>query len=591
MEEKSRIKTFSRLLDFLRPHWRKVLTGVVSLTVVALLDLIPARVYGFIVDKLLINKANTPLNDRLRLLGLIAIGLVLLKIISATFDRIRACVMHILGERFIMDLSRKIYEHVQTLSLTFFESQQTGEVMSRVTNDCQVVEEFVTHVADTVIADVLKVILIVIILFCLNPTLAFVTLIPVPLLGYVSFRYSRRVRKMYRACRERYAAINAKLQDNLSGIRVIKSFAREDYEYGRYSQETLDYFNMRVNVINIWTIFMPLTQLIVGFDAILLWWYGGGMIVRQEMTLGIFMSFIFYMGMFHPPVLNIARINDTIQRALAAADRIFELLDTKPDLEDAPDAKPIPPITGSVTFDNVHFSYATGEEVLSGINIHAKPGQIVALVGRSGAGKTSIVNLIPRFYDPSKGRILIDGIDVRTVTQQSLRSQIGIVLQETFLFNGTIRENILYGRLDATEEEMIKAAKAAHADEYIVKMPQGYDTEIGERGIKLSGGQKQRLAIARAILANPRILILDEATSSVDSESEYLIHKAMDRLMQDRTTFVIAHRLSTIKHADIIITLEHGQIVEVGDHKTLLDLDGTYSQMYEAQYKLESELS
>lgn len=591
MEEKNRIKTFRRLVDFLRPHWRKVLIGVVSLTVVSLLDLIPAKVYGFVIDKLFLNKLHMSLNGRLHILGLIAIGLVLLKIIGAVFDRTRAAVMHTLGERFIMDLSRKIYEHVQTLSLTFFESQQTGEVMSRVTNDCQVVEEFVTHVADTVIADALKVILIVVILFCLNTRLAIVSLIPMPVLGYVSFRYSRRVRKMYRECRERYAAINAKLQDNLSGIRVIKSFARENYEYGRYSKETLDYFNMRVNVISIWTLFMPLTQLIVGFDALLLWWYGGGMIIGQEITIGTFMSFIFYMGMFNQPVLNIARVNDNIQRALAAADRIFELLDTEPDLKDVPDAQPIPPITGSVTFDNVHFSYATGEEVLSDINIHAKPGQIVALVGRSGAGKTSIVNLIPRFYDPSSGRVLVDGIDVRTVTQQSLRSQIGIVLQETFLFNGTIRENILYGRLDATEEEMIEAAKAAHADEYIVEMPQGYDTEIGERGIKLSGGQKQRLAIARAILANPRILILDEATSSVDSESEYLIHKAMDRLMQNRTTFVIAHRLSTVKHADIIVTIEHGQIVEVGDHKTLLDQDGTYSQMYAAQYKLESELS
>lgn len=591
MVEKNRVKTFSRLVDFLRPHWRKVLIGVIALTTVTLLDLVPGRVYGLIIDELFINKRNIPVDERTRLLSLVVAGLITLHIITAILNRTRAYVMHALGERFILDLSRKIYGHVQSLSLTFYESQQTGEVMSRVTNDSQVVEEFVTHAADTVIADVLKVVLIIVILFYLNPMLALVTLIPVPILGLITYRYSRRVRKMYRACRERYAAINAKLQDNLSGIRVIKSFAREDYEYNRFSGEVLDYYNMRITVIRIWTLFMPLTQLVVALGAVLVWWYGGGMIIGQKITIGTMMSFIFYTGMFHQPVSSIARVNDTIQRALAAADRIFELLDTESDLQDAPNAKPIPPINGSVTFDNVYFSYATGEEVLSGININAKPGQIVALVGRSGAGKTSIVNLIPRFYDPSSGRILVDGIDVRTVTQQSLRSQIGIVLQETFLFNGTIRENILYGRLDATEEEMIQAAKAAHADEYIVEMPQSYDTEIGERGIKLSGGQKQRLAIARAILANPRILILDEATSSVDSESEYLIHKAMDQLMQGRTTFVIAHRLSTVKHADVIVTLEHGRIVEVGDHKTLLEQDGTYSQMYEAQYRLEGELA
>jgi len=319
--------------------------------------------------------------------------------------------------------------------------------------------------------------------------------------------------------------------------------------------------------------------------------YGGALVVMGQASFGTILAFVFYLEIFYRPVANIARINDTIQRALAAADRIFEVLDTEPDLSDAPDAKEMPPIKGSVVLENVYFKYSSGEEVLKDINIRAEPGQIIALVGRSGAGKTSIVNLIPRFYDPSSGRVLVDGIDVRTITQQSLRKQIGIVLQDTFLFNGTVRENIMYGRLDATEDEMIEAAVAAHADIFIKDMPNGYDTEIGERGVKLSGGQKQRIAIARAILANPRILILDEATSSVDSESEYFIHRAMDRLMQGRTTFVIAHRLSTIKHADAIVTLEHGRIIEVGDHRTLLERDGTYSQLYEAQYRLDEELT
>jgi subfamily B ATP-binding cassette protein MsbA len=385
--------------------------------------------------------------------------------------------------------------------------------------------------------------------------------------------------------------MNAKLQENLSGIRVIKSFAQEDKEYGSFSEDAEQFYGIRVRVIRLMSIFMPTTELMVELGGAALLAYGAVLAILGHVSLGTVVAFVAYVGMFYMPVRNISQVNDTIQRALAAADRIFELLDTEPDLADAPNAIEMPEIKGKVTFENVRFKYATGEEVLSGINIHAEPGQIIALVGRSGAGKTSIVNLIPRFYDPNDGRILIDGIDVKTVTQQSLRAQIGIVLQDTFLFNGTIRENILYGRPDATEEEVFEAAKAAHADVFITEMPNGYDTEIGERGIKLSGGQKQRMAIARAILADPRILILDEATSSVDSESEYLIHKAMDRLMEGRTTFVIAHRLSTVKHADLIVTLEHGKIVEVGDHKSLLEQDGTYSQMYEAQYRLDGELA
>jgi subfamily B ATP-binding cassette protein MsbA len=386
--------------------------------------------------------------------------------------------------------------------------------------------------------------------------------------------------------------MNARLQDSLSGIMVIKSFAREDYEYDRFAREAEEVYDMRVNVIRMWTGFFRLITVSSGIGVYTVLAVGGWIHITNpaSLSLGTLFAFAAYIGMFYQPVSNIARVNDTIQRALAAADRIFEVLHTEPDLVDAPDAIEMPPIKGAVTFENVSFAYSSGEEVLKDINLHAEPGQIIAIVGRSGAGKTSFVNLIPRFYDPTRGRVLIDGIDVRTVKQQSLRRQIGMVLQDTFLFNGTVRENLLYGKLDATEEEMIEAAKAAYADSFIREMPNGYDTEIGERGIKLSGGQKQRIAIARAILADPRIMILDEATSSVDSESEYYIHRAMDQLMQGRTTFVIAHRLSTIRHADIIVTLESGRVVEIGDHNTLMERNGTYSHLYEAQYRFEDEL-
>ncbi|MBI2844807.1 MAG: ABC transporter ATP-binding protein [Armatimonadetes bacterium] len=592
MAEQSKIRTFSRLLKFLRPHWRSVSVGISALVCVTMLELIPPLAWRKIVDDLLVPDSITPASERLQALSLIAVGLLVLHIAIAGFSRTRAFVMHILGEKFILDLRRMIYSHLQKLSLTFFETRQTGEVMSRVTNDSEVVEEFVTHAADTLIADALKVAAIVVILFRLSAPLAMVTMIPVPILGLIVFKYSRKVRKNYRLSRERLGDMNARLQDNLSGIRVIKSFAREEHEYQRFSREAEDYYRMRVEIIRMWTSFFPVTQLVVMLGMVAMWWFGGRLVILhpEKIGLGTVVAFVGYIGMFYQPVANIARINDTIQRALAAADRIFEVLDTEPDLTDALGAVEMPPVKGSVTLEDVHFRYATGEEVLSGINVHCEPGQIVALVGRSGAGKTSIVNLIPRFYDPSQGRILIDGVDIRTVKQQSLRAQIGIVLQDTFLFNGTIRENIAYGRLDATEEEIVTAARAANADSFIRELPQGYDTEVGERGIKLSGGQKQRTAIARAVLADPRILILDEATSSVDSESEYLIHRAMDHLMRGRTTFVIAHRLSTVRHADLIVTLESGRIVEVGDHKSLLEREGIYSQMYDAQYRLDGEL-
>lgn len=611
MGKSNRSRTVFKLLAFLKPHWRTVTLGMSALMMVTLLEFVPPLGPKFIIDRLLVktdglNPHSTiaalvhlisPHADQVqqRLIALFAVitGLLLLVATIMLLRKAQTLIMHVLGEKFILDLRRRMYAHLQKMSLTFYETRRTGEVMSRVTNDSEVVEEFVTHVADTLVQDPFRVIGIALILLHLCPSLALVTFIPIPLLAFITYKYGRRVRGVYRSTRERLADMNAKLQDNLSGIRVIKSFAREDHEYKRFAEEAEEVYDMRVGVIRLFTTFSQVTNVAGTVATLMVWGYGGYMAIRHPdmLSLGTLFAFTAYIAAFYQPVTNIARVNDTIQRALAAADRIFEVLETEPDLDDAANAIEMPPIKGAVTFEDVYFSYATGEEVLSGIKIQAEPGQIVALVGRSGAGKTSIVNLIPRFYDPIEGRILVDGIDVRTVKQQSLRSQIGIVLQDTFLFNGTIRDNILYGRLDATEEEVIEAAKAAHAHDFIMEMSDGYNTEIGERGVKLSGGQKQRMAIARAILADPRILILDEATSAVDSESEYLIHRAMDKMMQGRTTFVIAHRLSTIKHADVIVTMEDGRIVEVGDHRTLIESEGTYSQMYAAQYRLDEELS
>lgn len=575
------MKTFRRLVQFLKPHWKTVLVGVTALTGVTLISLLPPLFTREIIDKVIKHPPGVSQSYLMHRLIILGVGLAGVHLAIGLLSFLRMFVMHVLGEKFILDMRRRTHQRLQSLSLSFFESRQTGEIMSRVTNDSEVVEEFVTHAADTVVADVLRLLVTIGILFWLSPKLALVAMIPAPIFALATYTFGRVVKKMWRAVRDQLAQINARLEDGLSGIRVIKSFTREDYECERFDREATEYYNARVRIIRIWTVYAPSIDYMVQATTAVVSAYGAWLVVTGDISLGTMVAFTQYMMGFFQPIGNISRVNDTIQRSLAAADRIFEVLDAEQEVKDAPNAKEMPKIRGEVVFNNVCFKYSSGERVLSNINIYAKPGDTVALVGPSGAGKTSIVNLIPRFYDPESGAVLVDGIDIRTVTQQSLRRQIAIVLQDTFLFNGTVKENIRYGRLEANDAEVEEAALAANAHEFILGLPEGYDTHIGERGIKLSGGQKQRVAIARAILADPKILILDEATSSVDSESEYAIHKAMERLMQNRTTFVIAHRLSTIKHADSIIALQEGRIVETGDHKTLLAADGAYSQMYE----------
>ena len=585
---KNKRAAFGRLVMYLKPHKGSVAIGLTTNICIGILAAVPPPLFRTITDRVILGHAGT--DARIALLLRCMFLLLAVHGVIAVMGFVRAYVMHMLGEKIIMQVRKDVYARLQLLSVSYFSSHQTGEIMSRVTSDSQMVEEFVNHAADTLIADVIKLAAICVVMFMVSPTLAWVSLAPVPVVFLLAYRFARSIRPIYRKVRERLADINAGLQERISGVHVVKSFAREDYEFSRFRKDVEGYYHERVKAILSWTKFFPSIDFVTQLGRIAVWVVGAIFVMRGRTTMGTVVMFTAYLNSLYEPIGNLARINDTIQRSLAAAERIFEVIDEEPTIADDHDAIKLPPVEGRVEFDKVSFKYEDGEEVLKEIDIRAEPGQIVALVGRSGAGKTSIVNLIPRFYDPQEGRVLIDGFDVRRVTQQSLRSQIAMVLQDTFLFNGTVWDNIRYGRLDATDEEIVAAAKTANADEFIVSFTNGYSTEIGERGIKLSGGQKQRLAIARAVLANPRILILDEATSSVDSESEYLIHKAMDNLMEGRTTFVIAHRLSTIKHADQIITLENGRVSEVGDHKSLVDQDGVDSQMYSMQFRLNDEL-
>jgi subfamily B ATP-binding cassette protein MsbA len=573
------MKVFLRLVKYLKPYWRWVVMSVVCLLLLTILNLLPPLFQKQIIDDVV----GKRLLDRLPVLTLALIGVYA----STHFLRsVDLYLRHVLGERFILDLRVLLYDYLQRLSISFFENRQTGEIMSRLTNDVNALEDFVTHSVGFLIVDLLRLVGTAIILFALDWQLALSTFLPVPILAVALRLFNTRVRPIYRRVRDRLGDINAELQDNLSGIRVIQAFGQERHELDRFTQRSSQYYEERVKGIRYWSTFFPSMGFVASLGMVIVLGFGTYHVFNGALTLGGLVAFISYVASFYEPINRLVEVDNTVQQAIAAGERVFEMLDTVPEIEDAPDAFELPAIHGAVTFEGVSFRYGTGEEVLRDVSFEMQPGQVVALVGPSGAGKTSIANLIPRFYDPVRGRVTVDGYDVSRVKLASLRQQVSVVLQDTFLFNGTVRANIIYGRPDAGENEMIAAAQAAYAHEFIANLPEGYDTEIGERGVKLSGGQKQRLALARAILTDPRILILDEATSSVDAEAEYLIQQALEKALEGRTALVIAHRLSTIRHADKIIALEGGHIVEVGDHRQLLARGGLYSQMYRRQYDL-----
>jgi ATP-binding cassette, subfamily B, bacterial MsbA len=581
---------------FMRPHLPAMAIGMACVTLTTAMGKCRPLITKFLIDDVatpLLKAGWTPAGQArsLRMLTWAAAALVGIVVMDALLSCIRTRVMRRAGTSMVRRLREFVYRHLQGLSLGFFESRQTGEIMSRVTGDVESMERLITQVGDRVLTEILNLVITIVILFWLDWRLALCALLPVPFMGLNMYIFTGKMRPLFRRIRDRHGALNARLQDNLSGIRVIKAFHTENSEAEHFEEENAQLFETQMRGIRLWSIAFPLVALTTAFGSILVSAVGFYLLFQpeQSVSLGTLFAFNGYLMGLYQPIGHLFHMFNSVLQAFASGERVAEILEAEPGVADAPDATTLPPIQGEVRFENVSFGYNETTTVLNGIDAVAKPGQSIALVGRSGAGKTSFVNLIPRFYDPTSGAVHIDGHDLRTVTQTSLRAQIGVVLQDPFLFNGTVSENIRYAQPDATPEQIRTAAEAANAHEFIAELPDTYDTQIGERGVKLSGGQKQRISIARAVLADRRILILDEATSMIDSHSEILIQNALEHLMRDRTTFVIAHRLSTVRRADLILVLEQGQVCERGTHDELMAKAGVYAEMYHAQFPVEEE--
>ncbi|MGH2370882.1 MAG: ABC transporter ATP-binding protein, partial [Chloroflexota bacterium] len=519
------------------------------------------------------------------LLTLTALGYVLSALVAWLCTYGQSYIMSWVGQSALFSMRRELFTHLQRLSFSFYDRTEAGRVISRMTGDVNALNEFLTSGVVAIASDLFVLIGIVVIMFSMNWQLAALTLTIVPVIAVATHIYRSRSRQIYREVRTQNAVVTGHLAENISGMRAVQAFAREDVNLRNFEAVNRENLRRLLKATAFSAGFSPVTTLISTVATVLIIWFGGQRVLEGALTIGSLYAFIAYVGRFFEPINDLSSKYNSMQAAMAGGERVFELLDTPPSVQDQPGANPLPPIQGRVIFDRVEFEYVPDRPVLRGVSLEAAPGDVIALVGHTGAGKSSIINILLRFYDIKGGAITIDGHDIRNVTAESLRRQVGLVLQEPFLFSGSIRDNIRYGRLDATNDEVIAAAQAVNLHDFIESLPFSYDTEVQERGSTLSQGQRQLLSFARALIADPRILILDEATSSVDTTTEKLIQNALEVLMRGRTSFVIAHRLSTIKAATEIVVLRQGEIIERGTHTELLSQEGYYYNLYSMQYR------
>ena len=568
---------FKRLLILGRPYSMRFSLSMVCMVIAGALTSSQAVLVKPVLDDIFLAKNPASLKW-------LPLAVVMIFLLKGICNYIQTVLMSFIGLRIVTDLRNKLYEQIQKQSLSFFTQHPTGLLMSRVTNDVASIQDASSEVVTSIVKDSFTIISLVCVIFYTDWKLAFIAMIIFPLTIYPISEFGKKIRKVTTSTQITMATLSSLLQETISGTRIVKAFGMEKYENKRFAGENERFFKLNMKAVSVKALSHPLMEFLGGLGIAAVIFYGGYNVLAGKSTPGTFFSFLTAVLMLYEPVKRLTNVNNTINQGIAGAERVFSIIDLAPDIEDKPNAAELPPVSRGIDIENVTFCYEK-IPVLKNIQLSIKAGEVVAFVGMSGGGKTSLVNLIPRFYDVSEGRILIDGYDIRDVSLQSLRRQIAIVTQQTILFNDTVRNNIAYGSFEKSENDIISAAKAANAHDFIMKMPKGYDTNIGELGTKISGGEKQRLSIARAILKNAPILILDEATSSLDTEAEMEVQDALDNLMKGRTTLVIAHRLSTIRNADRIVVLVNGEIVEEGDHETLMKKQGEYFRLYNLQFK------
>lgn len=569
---------YLRLLNYVRPYLPRLILAVLCTCLAAGCNLYLPWIIKDVVDKVLVQKD-------VRMLYLIAASIVVVFIIRGLFFYGQSYLMSWVGQRVVIDIRGAIFRKLQRLSMSFYDKNKTGTIMSYVTNDVAALQVAMVDKAVELVTEGLVLVGSIAAMLWLDWKLTLFTFCTFPVVLWFMDFFGKKIRRNGGRIQECTAELTSVLQEVVSSARVVKSFVREDYEIKRFDAQNMTNFYANMKNIKLNALLTPTVELVAAIGVTVVMWYGGMSVINGVITAGSLVAFLVYAVNIANPIKRLTKVVASIQQALAAGERVFGILDLEENIKELPSAKLLPPVQGYVEFKHVDFAYNKDEQVIEDLSFKVNRGQIVAIVGPSGAGKSTIASLLPRFYDVTNGSIVIDGEDIRNVTLNSLREQVGIVPQETLLFNGSVYDNILYGRLDATKEEVEAAAKAANAHDFIMGLPEGYDTMLGDRGVNISGGQRQRISIARAILKNPQILILDEATSALDTESERIVQEALDRLMVGRTSFVIAHRLSTIKNADRILVMEKGRLVEDGSHEELMAQEGLYAHLYRIQYR------